>query len=70
MNEHQFLDIGQEVVFIGIDKKPIKAKITQIFGPDSARVEWSNGSALADFSSQKKEGTFHFAEASPKAEPK
>jgi hypothetical protein len=67
-NEHQYLEVGQEVVFIGPDKKPLKTKIAVVYGPDSARVEWENGSAIADYSSQKKEGTFHFAEASSKAE--
>ena len=66
---HPYLDVGQEVVFVGIDKKLIKGKITTVYGPDSARIEWSNGSAVADFSSDKnKPHTFHFEQASPKAE--
>jgi hypothetical protein len=66
---HQYLAEGQEVMFVGIDKKTVKGKIIKVYGPDSAQIEWSNGSAIADFSDKKEPNTFHFEQASPKAEP-
>jgi hypothetical protein len=68
MNQHQYLEVGQDVVFVGPDKKSNRGKITIIYGPDDVRIEWGNGSAVAKFSDSKEPGTFHFEQASPKAE--
>lgn len=69
-NNHPYLAIGQEVVFVGHDKKNHNGKIINVYGPDSAQIEWENGSGIGDFSDKKEPGTFHFEQASPKAEPK
>jgi len=66
----QYLAVGQDVIFVGPDNKENKAKIAIVYNDNSARVEWANGTALADYSEKKSEGTFHFEQASPKAEPK
>ena len=66
----QYLAVGQDVIFIGPDNKETKAKIAIVYNENSARVEWPNGVALADYSDKKESGTFHFEQASPKAEPK
>jgi hypothetical protein len=65
---HPYLTVGQEVIFVGIDKKPIKGKIAVVYGPESARIDWPNGSAVADHSDKKEAHTFHFEQASSKAE--
>jgi hypothetical protein len=65
MPNHQYLALGQDVIFVGPDKQEHKAKITVIYSDDSARVEWSNGSAVADYSDKGAENTFHFEQASP-----
>lgn len=67
---HQHLAIGQEVVFVSGDEKTHKGKITHVYGPDSAHIQWEEGSAIADFSDKKEPGTFHFEQASPKGEHK
>jgi hypothetical protein len=67
-NNHPHLAIGQEVTFVGHDKKTHNGKITQVYGPESAHIELENGSGIADFSDKKEPGTFHFEQASPKAE--
>ena len=67
---HQHLAIGQEVIFVGPDKQNHKATITQVYNADEAAVAWPNGNAIARFSEEKKENTFHFEQASPKAEHK
>jgi hypothetical protein len=68
---HQYLAIGQEVIFIGHDKKTHKGKIIQVYSPDSAQIELKDGVAIADFSDEDIPGTFHFEhEASPKGESK
>lgn len=68
MNQQPYLTEGQDVIFIGPDKHNYKAKITTVYGPKSVRLEWENGAAIADFSEKKETGTFHFEQASPKAE--
>jgi hypothetical protein len=67
---HQHLAIGQEVTFTGHDGKKHKGKITQVFNADEAAIAWENGGAVAKFSDKQEEGTFHFEQASPKAESK
>jgi hypothetical protein len=67
-NNHPHLAIGQEVTFVGHDKKTHNGKITTLYGADSARIEWDEGAAVADFCDKKEPGTFHFEQASPKAE--
>jgi len=64
----QYLAIGQDVIYIGPDKHPHKAKIAIVYSDDSARIEWKNGSAIANRSDSGGENTFHFAQASPEAE--
>jgi hypothetical protein len=67
---HQYLAIGQEVSFVGHDKKIHTGKIIQVYGPDSAQIEFDGGMAIAECSDKKEPGTFHFEQASPKAESK
>jgi len=67
---NQYLATGQEVTYVGADGKTHKAKITQLFNADSARIEWDGGSAIAERSDKKDANTFHFEQASPKAESK
>jgi hypothetical protein len=67
---HPYLAVGQEVNYVGGDGKTHKATINAVYGPDSARVEWDGGSAVADCSDKKDANTFHFEQASPKAEHK
>jgi hypothetical protein len=67
-NNHPYLSIGQEVTFVGPGKELIQAKIINVYGPDSAQLEWEEGVAIADFSEESEPGTFHFEQASPKAE--
>ncbi len=62
------LAIGQEVAFVGRDSKIIKGTISHVYGAHSAHIIWQNGSAVADYSDDKSPGTFHFEQASPKAE--
>ena len=67
----QYLAVGQDVTFVGPDKKTHKAKISQVYNENEALVVWENGSALATHSDDRKgENTFHFEHASPKAEDK
>jgi hypothetical protein len=68
MNQH--LAIGQKVAFVGRDGKTVNGTITHVYGERSAHIELPNGSAVADFSENNSPGTFHFEQASPKAEPK
>lgn len=67
---HQHLAPGQEVTYVGSDNKTHKGKITKVYSPDTAHIEWENGSAIADCSDKPEPGTFHFEQASPKAEHK
>jgi len=67
---HQYLEVGQEVTFIGPDKQHNKAKITTVYSNDEVRVEWANGVAIASYSDKGDANTFHFGEASTKAEHK
>lgn len=69
-NNHPHLAIGQEVTFVAADKKSHHGIITKVYGPDSAHIEWEEGSGIGEFSDKKEPGTFHFEQASPKAEPK
>jgi len=66
----QYLAVGQEVTFVGPDKHTVKGKITTVYSENSARIEWENGAAVANLSDEKDPGTFHFEQASPKAEHK
>jgi hypothetical protein len=68
--KHQYLAEGQDVEYVTADGKTVKAKITQVLNEDTARVEWDNGkhAAVAPHSDKKEANTFHFAEASAKAE--
>jgi hypothetical protein len=72
MNEQtkQHLAVGQDVTYVGPDKQNHKGKITTIYSENAARIEWQNGSAVATFSDKGEEGTFHFEQASHKAETK
>jgi hypothetical protein len=67
---HPYLTPGQDVIYVGADKKQHKAKITEVFTQDCARVESDDGkhSAIAQFSDSGEINTFHFEPASPKAE--
>lgn len=66
---HPYLAVGQEVVFVGHDKKTHTGKIVTIYGVDAAQIALDDGSvAIADCSEDKKPGTFHFEQASPKEE--
>jgi hypothetical protein len=68
---HQYIAIGQEVVFVGHDKKEHKGKILNVYGPDTAQIEFGGNTAIAEFSDKKEPITFHFEQqASPKAEDK
>ena len=67
---HQYLAVGQEVVFVGPDKHKYKGKITIVYSDDEAQITWPNGSAIATYSDRGGEGTFHFEQASPKEEHK
>jgi hypothetical protein len=69
MNQ-QHLAIGQEVTFVGHDKKTHKGKITTVYGTDSAQIEFDGGVAIAKLSEEKEANTFHFEQASPKEEHK
>lgn len=62
----QHLAPGQNVLVIGHDKKPHKAKIIEVLHPRAARVESIDGkhSAIADYSESGEINTFHFAEES------
>lgn len=66
----QHLAIGQEVTFVGSDKKTHKGTITQVFNDEEAAIVWDGGGAVAKVSEDKDPGTFHFEQASPKAEKK
>jgi hypothetical protein len=68
MNNHPYLAIGQEVIFVGHDEKTHKGKILNVYGPDSAQIEFESGVAIAEYSDKKEPGTFHFEQASPKEE--
>jgi hypothetical protein len=67
---HQYIATGQEVIFVGPDKKEHKGKILNIYGPDTAQIEFDGGTAIAEFSDKKEPITFHFEQASPKEEHK
>jgi hypothetical protein len=67
---HPYLAVGQEVTYIGGDGKSHKAKITQIYNEDEVAVSFEGGSAVCAYSDQKDSNTFHFEQASPKAEHK
>ncbi len=64
----QYLAVGQDVIYVSTDKKEIKAKITQVFNEDEASLSWENGGAIAKYSEDPLEGTFHFEQASPEEE--
>ena len=66
----QHLAIGQEVTFVGHDKKTHKGKITQVFNAEEAAIAWDGGGAVAKLSEDNEPNTFHFEQASPKAESK
>jgi len=66
----QYLEVGQDVTFVGPDKQSTKAKITVVYSEHEARLEWANGVAIASYSDKGEANTFHFGEASPKAEHK
>jgi hypothetical protein len=65
---NQYLAVGQEVTYVGHDGKSHKAKITACYNDNSARIEWDGGGAVAECSDKKEPGTFHFEQASPKAD--
>jgi hypothetical protein len=67
---HQYLEVGQDVTYVGPDKQTQKAKITAVYGEHEARVEWTNGSAIAVYSDKSEPNSFHFGEASTKGEQK
>jgi hypothetical protein len=62
MNSPKYLAIGQDVLVVGHDGKPHRAKITQVITAHAARVESRDGkhSAVAEWSDKKEIGTFHF----------
>jgi hypothetical protein len=62
------LSVGQQVLVVGHDNKPHKAKIVEVFGAGHARVESLDGqhSAVAVYSTEKETNTFHFAEEKEK----
>jgi hypothetical protein len=67
---HQHLEVGQDVVFVGPDKHTHKGKITKVYSENEAHIEWANGSAIASHSDKPEPNTFHFGEASTKGEEK
>jgi len=67
---HQYLAVGQEVIYVSPDGKGHKATIIHVYNEDEAALSWDNGGAIGRFSDKKEEGTFHFEQASPKAEHK
>ncbi len=69
-NPPQYLAPGQDVLVIGRDKKPHRAKIIEVYSPEAARVESLDGkhSAIAAYSESGEVNTFYFAPASAKAE--
>jgi len=74
MNETppQFLNPGMEVLVVGHDGKSHRARITEVLHPSAARVESLDGknSAICEYSETNETNTFHFANASVKAEKK
>jgi hypothetical protein len=79
MNEQngskRYLEVGLEVNYIGGDKKSHKAKITEVFNQEAARVESIDGqsSAIAEYSDSGELNTFSFpssAKASTEKEKK
>jgi hypothetical protein len=77
MNEPppQFLDIGQEVLVVGHDKKTHRAKIIEVLSSRAARVESLDGknSAVSEYSETGEINTFSFptpGKASSRAETK
>jgi hypothetical protein len=77
MNEtpSQFLIEGLEVLVVGHDGKPHRAKITEVLHARAARCASLDGSAtsVSDYSETGEVNTFHFpssATASAKAEKK
>ena len=59
MNQHPYIALGQKVVYVGSEKNH-KGTITAVYNPDSARIEWEDGAAIADYSNKPDAGTFHF----------
>ena len=59
---HRYLEVGLEVLVIGHDHKPHKAKITEVFSQQAARVESLDGqnSAIAEYSESGEINTFSF----------
>jgi hypothetical protein len=70
MNNHPHLAIGQEVVFVSHDKKNHKGQIVKVYNDQEAEIGWEGGGAIAKVSEEKEPNTFHFEQASPKAEHK
>jgi len=66
----QYLQVGQDVTYIGPDKHEVKAKILTVYSDSFARIEWANGSAVAEHSESGKENTFRFEQASSEAKKK
>ena len=67
-NTHSYIAVGQEVVFVDGNNKSNNGIITEVFNQNTARVEWENGIGIGDYSDKGDPGTFHFEQASPKAE--
>jgi hypothetical protein len=67
---HPYLAPGQDVIYVDGDGKNQKAKITKVVNEDSADLEYAAGkhSAVAPYSDKGEKNTFHFEQASPKAE--
>jgi len=74
MNETppQYLFAGMEVLLVGHDGKPHRARITEVLHGGGARLESLDGkaSSVSEYSETKEINTFHFGNASPKAEKK
>ncbi len=74
MNEQpkQYLEIGQEILVIGNDKQPHRAKITEIFSSSAVRAESLDGqnTAITEYSETGEINTFSFpTSATASAEP-
>ena len=66
----QYLQFGQKVTFVTGDGKSHQGTITHIYSEDTANVEWDKGSGIGSYSEKDEPNTFHFEQASPKAEHK
>lgn len=66
----QYLAAGQKVIVVNAEGKHVHGTIVQVFSEEAAKIEHDNGTFIAVLSEDRKPGTFHFEQASPKEEHK